>query len=137
MHPVSKGHAVLPKSVTPSRIEDNLKTVKLDSSDIEALDAIHKKKGITRFVYPAFGVSTGGDRAYMCYTDLLPGCARLPRQGVRVAHVSFVDRMSRLAHSVGYDNIDRNGIWPSLVSIVVDSSSVALWVLAHGRRCSP
>lgn len=44
---VNKGHVVLPKSVTPSRIEENLKTVKLDKSDIEALDGIHKKKGTT------------------------------------------------------------------------------------------
>ena len=54
---VAKGHVVLPKSVTPSRIEQNLQTVKLDPSDVEALDSIHKKKGLTRFVYPAFGVS--------------------------------------------------------------------------------
>ncbi|KAK4547923.1 hypothetical protein LTR36_010642 [Oleoguttula mirabilis] len=56
---VNKGHVVLPKSVTPSRIEENLKTVKLDASDLEALEGIHKKKGITRFVYPAFGVKLG------------------------------------------------------------------------------
>lgn len=56
---VSKGQCALPKSVTPSRIEDNLKTVKLDSSDMDALEGIHKKKGITRFVYPAFGVNLG------------------------------------------------------------------------------
>ena len=42
---------VLPKSVTPKRIEDNLKTVQLDSEDLEALAAIHKEKGTTRFVY--------------------------------------------------------------------------------------
>ncbi|KAF2721016.1 Aldo/keto reductase [Polychaeton citri CBS 116435] len=56
---VSKGHVVLPKSVTPSRIEENLKTVKLDSSDLEALEKIHKEKGVKRYVYPAFGVALG------------------------------------------------------------------------------
>ncbi|KAH9821372.1 Aldo/keto reductase [Teratosphaeria destructans] len=56
---VNKGHVVLPKSVTPSRIEQNLKTVKLDSSDLEALEGIHKKKGLTRYVYPPFGVNLG------------------------------------------------------------------------------
>ncbi|KAK4506890.1 hypothetical protein PRZ48_000623 [Zasmidium cellare] len=56
---INKGHVVLPKSVTPSRIEENLKTVKLDSSDLEALDSIHKKKGLTRYVYPPFGVDLG------------------------------------------------------------------------------
>jgi len=54
---VSKGSIVLPKSVTESRIRENLKTVKLDSADIEALDSIHKNKGVTRFVYPDFAVS--------------------------------------------------------------------------------
>ena len=61
---VSKGHVVLPKSVTNSRIEENLKIIKLDSSDMEALEGIHKAKGITRFVYPAFGVSLGSPITY-------------------------------------------------------------------------
>ncbi|KXT03993.1 hypothetical protein AC578_9224 [Pseudocercospora eumusae] len=56
---VTKGHVVLPKSVTPSRIEENLKIVQLDSSDLEALEGIHKKKGLTRYVYPQFGVKLG------------------------------------------------------------------------------
>ncbi|KAF7185035.1 D-galacturonate reductase [Pseudocercospora fuligena] len=56
---VNKGHVVLPKSVTPSRIEENLKIVQLDSSDLEALEGIHKKKGLTRYVYPQFGVKLG------------------------------------------------------------------------------
>ncbi|CAK4033562.1 D-galacturonate reductase-like [Lecanosticta acicola] len=56
---VNKGHVVLPKSVTPTRIEENLKTVKLDKSDLDALEGIHKKKGLTRFVYPPFGVNLG------------------------------------------------------------------------------
>jgi len=56
---VERGHVVLPKSVTPSRIEENLKTVKLDSSDIKALDEVHKKKGTTRYVNPPFGTDFG------------------------------------------------------------------------------
>ncbi|PNS15716.1 Glycerol 2-dehydrogenase (NADP(+)) [Sphaceloma murrayae] len=56
---VSLGHSVLPKSVTASRIEENLKIVSLDQDDLKALDEIHKTKGITRFVYPAFGVDLG------------------------------------------------------------------------------
>jgi len=48
---------VLAKSVTPSRIDDNRKIVSLDAADLEALEEIHKKKGLTRFVYPEFGVS--------------------------------------------------------------------------------
>jgi len=56
---VNKGHVVLPKSVTASRIEENLKTVDLNASDLEELEAIHKKKGLTRFVDPPFGVNLG------------------------------------------------------------------------------
>ena len=58
---VSKGHVVLAKSVTPSRIDENMKIIKLDSSDIAALDKIHKVKGTSRFVYPPFGVSQHHD----------------------------------------------------------------------------
>lgn len=54
---VARGITPLPKSVTATRIAENLKVVPLDSSDIEALNDIHKTKGLTRFVYPAFGVS--------------------------------------------------------------------------------
>jgi glycerol 2-dehydrogenase (NADP+) len=50
---------VLPKSVTPARIEENLRTVKLDTADLEALENIHKTKGLKRFVYPQFGVNLG------------------------------------------------------------------------------
>lgn len=48
---------MLPKSVTPARIEENLKTIEFDQEDLAALERIHKKKGVTRFVYPQFGVS--------------------------------------------------------------------------------
>ncbi|KAK3056374.1 H/ACA snoRNP pseudouridylase subunit [Extremus antarcticus] len=56
---VSKGHVVLAKSVTPSRIEENRNILKLESSDIEALDNISKTKGTTRYVWPPFGVKLG------------------------------------------------------------------------------
>ena len=78
---------VLPKSVTASRIEENLKTVKLDSSDLEALEAIHKKKGITRFVYPAFGVSTNEiHQVGIILTS--PGQTRLSGQGLSALTIS-------------------------------------------------
>jgi hypothetical protein len=54
---VARGSVVIPKSVTPSRIEENMKLIKLDSSDIKALDNISKTHPPNRFVYPAFGVS--------------------------------------------------------------------------------
>lgn len=56
---VARGSSVLAKSVTPARIEENRKIVELDAGDMEALEGISKKKGITRFVYPAFGVNLG------------------------------------------------------------------------------
>nr|POE46870.1 d-galacturonate reductase [Quercus suber] len=56
---VSRGIVVLPKSVTPTRIEENIKTIKFDDDDLKALESIHKKKGVTRFINPAFGVNLG------------------------------------------------------------------------------
>lgn len=34
-----------------------MKIIKLDSSDLDSLDGISKKKGLTRFLWPPFGVS--------------------------------------------------------------------------------
>lgn len=50
---------MLAKSVTPSRIDENRKLIALDDSDMEKLEGISKSKGVTRFVYPAFGVELG------------------------------------------------------------------------------
>ena len=49
---VARGNAVIPKSVTPSRIEENLKVIQLDPSDMERLGSINKVKGVTRYVNP-------------------------------------------------------------------------------------
>lgn len=54
---VARGNSVIPKSVTPSRIEENMRIIKLDSSDIKGLDHISQTKPPNRFVYPEFGVS--------------------------------------------------------------------------------
>lgn len=50
---------MLAKSVTPSRIEDNMKIISLDSNDMSELAAIAKIRGVTRYVYPSFGVDFG------------------------------------------------------------------------------
>lgn len=55
---VARGSSVLAKSVTPSRIEENKKIVQLDASDMQALESV-SKKGLVRYVYPAFGVDFG------------------------------------------------------------------------------
>ena len=47
---VARGSVVLAKSVTPSRIEENMKVVKLSPTDVASLDEI-SKNGIKRFVY--------------------------------------------------------------------------------------
>ena len=47
---VARGSSVLAKSVTPSRIEENMKVVKLSSQDVASLAEI-SQNGITRFVY--------------------------------------------------------------------------------------
>jgi len=49
---VNRGNAVLAKSITPSRIEENNKLLKLDDEDMEALDNIHKEKGTKRYLEP-------------------------------------------------------------------------------------
>jgi glycerol 2-dehydrogenase (NADP+) len=54
----ARGSSVIPKSVTPSRIDENRTLIDLDSSDVEALDGISKSKGLTRYVFPPFGVSS-------------------------------------------------------------------------------
>jgi glycerol 2-dehydrogenase (NADP+) len=56
---VARGIIVIPKSTKPSRIEENLRTITLDDEDLNLLLNLHKKKGITRFVYPPFGVDLG------------------------------------------------------------------------------
>ena len=79
---MNKGNVVLPKSTTNSRIEENLKTIKLDSSEMETLESMHKKQGVTRFVYPAFGVSLAPSCFRVNCTDPLAGIARVPGQGM-------------------------------------------------------
>ncbi|KAK7894262.1 H/ACA snoRNP pseudouridylase subunit [Exophiala xenobiotica] len=55
---VARGSSVLAKSVTPSRIEENKHIVKLSDADLASLAEI-SQKGVTRFVYPEFGVDFG------------------------------------------------------------------------------
>lgn len=55
---VARGVVALPKSVTPSRIEQNLKVVTLSSEQLSALEEISKTDG-ERLVYPEFGVNFG------------------------------------------------------------------------------
>jgi glycerol 2-dehydrogenase (NADP+) len=60
---VARGSSVLAKSVTPSRIEENRKLVKLDQEDIDLIakysDELGAKKAFQRYVYPPFGVDFG------------------------------------------------------------------------------
>lgn len=49
---VWRGTVVLPKSVTPTRIESNFKIVKLEDTDGVELNQLHKVRGISRLVSP-------------------------------------------------------------------------------------
>jgi glycerol 2-dehydrogenase (NADP+) len=55
---IARGNSVIAKSVTPSRIDDNKKTINLSAADMLTLDKI-SNRGVTRFVYPEFGVDFG------------------------------------------------------------------------------
>lgn len=55
---IARGSAVLAKSVTPARIEENMKLVSLTKEDLLRLEEI-AKEGTRRFVYPAFGIDFG------------------------------------------------------------------------------
>lgn len=56
---VARGITVLAKSVTESRIKDNLKIVDLDSGDLDVLAQLTKEKAPVRYVYPPFGINFG------------------------------------------------------------------------------
>lgn len=55
---IARGSSVLAKSVTPSRIEENMNIVTLDEKEMASLESI-SMNGVTRFVYPDFGVKFG------------------------------------------------------------------------------
>ncbi|OAL56464.1 Aldo/keto reductase [Pyrenochaeta sp. DS3sAY3a] len=56
---LARNSSVLAKSVTPARIDENRKLITLDAEDVAKLESIHKTKGLTRYVYPPFGVNAG------------------------------------------------------------------------------
>ncbi|CAE6431134.1 unnamed protein product [Rhizoctonia solani] len=56
---IAKGHVVLPKSVTPERIESNLKYAVLDAADVEKLDSLAASGKQQRFVKPAWPIVLG------------------------------------------------------------------------------
>lgn len=53
---VARGITVIPKSVTESRIKENLKIVDLDAEEVQLLTEKTQKK---RHIYPPFGVNLG------------------------------------------------------------------------------
>ncbi|KAI9163626.1 D-galacturonate reductase [Paramyrothecium foliicola] len=60
---VNNGVTVIPKSVTPSRIDANKNIITLDAEDLKTLNDyaadIHNNKKWERFVYPPFGINFG------------------------------------------------------------------------------
>ncbi|KAI5819610.1 NADP-dependent oxidoreductase domain-containing protein [Pyronema omphalodes] len=53
---LQRGIATIPKSITPTRIDENAKVVKLTDEDMDELNGIHKVKGPKRFVAPPWPV---------------------------------------------------------------------------------
>lgn len=60
---MSRGIVVIPKSVTPKRIEENNKLVDLDEKDLATIAGLHKTEGIVRFVKPGWPVNLLFDEA--------------------------------------------------------------------------
>lgn len=58
MFAVARNSSVIPKSVTPARIDENKKLISLDDEDMEKLAAL-TKDGVKRLVYPPFGINLG------------------------------------------------------------------------------
>lgn len=56
---VNRGVVVLPKSVTPKRIEANAKVIKLDTEDMETLNGLAASGKQHRFVSPPWGTDFG------------------------------------------------------------------------------
>ncbi|KAJ0421791.1 NADP-dependent oxidoreductase domain-containing protein [Aspergillus carlsbadensis] len=60
---LARGSSVLAKSVTPSRIEENMNLVKLDQEDLDLIakysDDLVANKKWQRYVYPPFGIDFG------------------------------------------------------------------------------
>lgn len=56
---VNRGVVVLPKSVTPSRITDNLKAIKLDAEDMKVLDTLAEGGKAQRLIHPPWGSDLG------------------------------------------------------------------------------
>lgn len=55
---MARGCSVVAKSVTPRRIEENRKVIRLDDEDMQALNNIAAEMP-KRYVYPEFGVNLG------------------------------------------------------------------------------
>jgi glycerol 2-dehydrogenase (NADP+) len=56
---VGRGIVVLPKSVTPSRIEDNMKIIDLSDDEMKTLNELAASGKQHRFVKPDWGVDLG------------------------------------------------------------------------------
>lgn len=56
---INRGVVVLPKSVTPKRIEDNQKVIKLDAEDLALIDGLAASGKQHRFVSPPWGTDFG------------------------------------------------------------------------------
>jgi hypothetical protein len=118
---VNRGCVVLPKSVTPSRITENLKVIPLDKSDMQFLDGLAANGKQQRVNTPLFGwdlVSCG--RGDGCVAGVL-GYADVTFWRLHRAFRTGMDRVTRtpLSLPLPHNQVDtdtatiRSGIWSS------------------------
>ena len=74
---IARGTVVLPKSVTPSRISDNQKTVGLSKDEVAALDGLAAQGKQARINSPPWGTDHGFPNWYGVGNKDAPEGARL------------------------------------------------------------
>lgn len=101
---VARGIVILPKSVTPSRIESNLKLIPLDKEDVDALNGLAKSGKQQRVNAPAWGTDHVSFAPFSLLHVLtrcrasLTGTVWATRTPRRV-FASSLARLSRCAHA--------------------------------------
>ncbi|OSD05843.1 Aldo/keto reductase [Trametes coccinea BRFM310] len=67
---VQRGTAVIPKSLDPSRLRQNLRLIELNASEMDALNSLHKKPGMHRSMCSFHSQTLGGSCFGWTYKQL-------------------------------------------------------------------
>lgn len=104
---VARGIVILPKSVTPSRIESNLKLIPLDKEDVDALNGLAKDGKQQRVNAPAWGTDHASpvSKSASVFTDICSrasptGTARETRTPPRAPASSLARRSKIRRHTM-------------------------------------